>query len=70
MNRHDTSKSAGTIKLNETFARLMSGAARMDDIIAERRAARAAAQAREDAYARRHRLWIEITDPFTANFCQ
>jgi len=70
MNRQDTSKTPGTIKLNETFARLINGAASMDNIIAERRAARAAAQANEDAYARRHRLWVEITDPFTANFCQ
>lgn len=58
------------IKLNETFTRLFSGAASVTEVIAERRAARTALLASEDAYSRRHREFAEAADPFTSNYCR
>ena len=50
--------------------RLANGMADISQVAAERRAAREEALAREDDYARRRRVRMEITDPFTANFYQ
>lgn len=69
MNTFNSTTITATITLNDTFIRLVSGAATMGDILAERAAARAALLAREDAYARRHREWAERMDPFTTNYC-
>ena len=56
------------IGLGDTFMRLANGIADIAQVAAERRAAREAAMAREDDYARRRRIGAEITDPFTANY--
>lgn len=64
MNTRFENTTAAAIKLNDTFTRLVSGAATMGDILAERKAARAAKLASEDAYARRHREWTESREQF------
>jgi len=56
------------IHLGETFMRLATGMADLTQVAAERRSAREAAIASEDAYARRRRVRREVTDPFTASF--
>ena len=48
--------------------RITGGMADIAQIAAERGAAREAAMAKEDDYARRRRFLAEITDPFTANY--
>jgi len=55
---------AATIQINETFLRLLNGAATVSDIIAERNAARATLLAREDAIMRCRREWNEARDFF------
>ena len=54
----------GAVQLNETFLRLVSGAATMRDIITERANSRAAMLAREDAIARSRREWAEAREQF------
>ena len=54
-----------TIQLNETFFRLATGAATINDVLAER----AARIAKEDPYTRRRRIVSELADPFTMNYC-
>ena len=58
------------IQLNETFTRLVSGATSSKDVVAERRDARTARIATEDAYSRRHREQAEAADPFGLNWCR
>jgi len=60
--------SAGLIQLDATFARLVSGAATIGEVLAERATARAALFASEDAYARRHREWAEAREQFNFAF--
>ena len=67
MNTSTHNITATRIQLNETFQRLVSGEATIRDILAERNAARAARLASEDAYARRHREWMESRDMFFRN---
>ena len=58
-------KTTTTIQLNDTFLRLVSGAASIGDVLAER----ATKRANEDASTRRRREWMERMDPFSANYC-
>jgi hypothetical protein len=58
------------IKLDATFVRLVTGAAKLSDIISERNTARATRMASEDAYTRRHRERSELSDPFAMNYCR
>lgn len=68
MNNLISFQTESKIQVGETFMRLANGVADIAQIVAEHRAAREAAMAREDAYARRRRIRAEITDPFTANY--
>lgn len=63
MNTH-THNTAAAIQLNDTFARLLTGAATVGDILKERAQARATKLAGEDALARRRREWAEARDYF------
>ena len=67
MNTSTYNTTMAKIQLNETFLRLVSGKAMISDIIGERAAARAAKRASEDAYARRHREWVEAREEFFQN---
>ena len=69
MNTRIQNRTAATIPLNETFLRLVSGAAALGDILAERAAARTAQLAGADDYTRRRLRLAEIADPFGLNFC-
>src|SRR3989442_4404919 len=64
MNTFNNTTTTAAIKLNDTFTRLVSGAATMGDILTERREARAARLASEDAYARRHPAFVEAREQF------
>jgi len=68
MNNLISFQAESKIQLGETFMLLANGKVDIAHIAAERRAAREAAMAREDDYARRRRVMAEITDPFTANY--
>jgi hypothetical protein len=70
MNNLISFQSESKIQLGETFMHLASGMADIAQIAAESRTAREAAMAREDAYARRHRILVEITELLTANYYQ
>jgi hypothetical protein len=64
MNTYNNTATTAAIKLNDTFARLVSGAATIGDVLTERAQARAAKIASEDALARRRREWAEARDYF------
>jgi len=68
MNNLISYQTESKIQLGETFMLIAGGMADIAQIATERRAAREAAMAREDDYARRRRVLAEITDPFTANY--
>jgi hypothetical protein len=55
------------IQINETFLRLVNGAAAVQDIVSERRHARAALLAHEDGYGRRRREQSELFEAFQAS---
>ncbi len=65
MNTNNNVAATAGIKLNETFIHLLNGESSIMKLYAERQAARAAAIASEDAYARRRRLATELSDAFT-----
>jgi hypothetical protein len=63
-------KTNPAIQINETFMRLVTGAATLSDIVAERGNARTAQSAGEDSHTRRRHKSTEATDPFTLNWCR
>ena len=67
MNYTSSISTVAPIQINETFLRLLNGAAGVQDIVAERRQARAAQLAHEDGYSRRRREQGEIFEAFQAS---
>jgi hypothetical protein len=66
MNTNNTI-AAAKIQLNETFTRLLSGAATMADVVTERAAVRAAMLAGETTFTRRRREFAEAYETFAVN---